>query len=67
MKRLIAFVSLSAALATTGCAHKQLTNEQVAKYAVTGASAVGLVVLFIASGVAKQNAGPTSANLGAQP
>jgi len=52
MKRILALISLSAALATTsaGCAHKQLTNEQVAKYAVTGGTVVVLtgVLLFAA-------------------
>jgi hypothetical protein len=49
MRRFIALVSLCAALATTGCAHKQLTNQQAAKYAVVGGTAVlavGLTLYF---------------------
>jgi len=60
MKRFIALVSLSAALATTGCAHKQLTNAQVAKYAVTGGTSVVLVGLWLLAG-ARQPTTPTNA------
>ena len=49
MKRLIALVSLTAALATTGCGHKQLTNAQVAKYSI---GVGGFVLLMAASMVA---------------
>lgn len=47
MKRLVAFVTLSVALAIamTGCAHKQLTRAQVATHAA-GAVAVAAVVFF---------------------
>lgn len=41
MKRVLALVTLAAlAVGPTGCAHKQLSNQQVAKYTVTGGAAV---------------------------
>jgi hypothetical protein len=47
MKRLIAMVSLSTALAigTTACAHQQLTNRRIAEGAATAAVIAGLVLL----------------------
>ena len=49
MKRLIAILSLTTALATTGCGHKQLTNAQVAK-ATLGVG--GFVLMMAAYAVA---------------
>jgi hypothetical protein len=47
MKRLIAMVSISTALAigTTSCAHQQLTNRRLAEGAATAAVIAGLVIL----------------------
>ena len=63
MKRIIATITLAAALAsgTTGCAHKQLTNDQVGRYAVTGGTVVLLVGLLVA-GVAKGREAPATTN-----
>lgn len=48
MKRSISLVALVAlAVGTTGCAHKQLTNQQVAKYAVTGGTVIVLTGLWL--------------------
>ena len=49
MKRLIAIAALSSALGigTTACAHKQLTNEQLARKTLTVTAVVGAVVLTI--------------------
>ena len=63
MKRLIALITLTAALSSSGCAHKQLTNEQVAKYAVTGGTVVVLTGLWLFAAkegqpVRSQNAQP---------
>jgi hypothetical protein len=44
MKRLALVVAL--ATASAGCAHKQLTNRQVAVGVVAGVAVVGLVVLL---------------------
>jgi hypothetical protein len=56
VKRLIAIAALSSALGvgTTACAHKQLTNEQLARKTVTVTAVVGLVVLTLVAA----NSGP---------
>ena len=60
MKRIIAIVTLAAALASgTGCAHKQLTNDQVAKYAVTGGTVVLLIGLLVAGAAQERQAQTT--------
>ena len=62
MKRIIATITLAAALTSgAGCAHKQLTNDQVGRYAVTGGTVVLLVGLLVA-GVAKGREAPATTN-----
>ena len=46
MKRLISSVALSIALGTSGCAHQQLTNEQLARKTVKVVGIVGLIALM---------------------
>jgi len=47
MKTLLAYLALSTSLAigTTACAHKQLTNQQVARTAIPVAVVIGVVIL----------------------
>lgn len=49
MKRLIAIAALSSALGigTTACAHRQLTNQQLARKTVEVTAVVGAVALMI--------------------
>ena len=59
MKRLVALVSLSLALAigTTSCAHRQLTTRTVAETAATAAVIAGLVILAANASCANCNVG----------
>lgn len=69
MKRLIASVSLSLALAigTTSCAHRQLTKRQVAETAATAALIAGLVILAANTSCANCNIGVENPAASAQP
>ena len=69
MKRLIALISITAALATTGCVHKQTTKAD----AIRGAAYTGALVIVVGMAIAhamEPRTTPTTAALppqGAQP
>ena len=60
MKRLIALITLTAALSSSGCVHKQTTNADAIRGAAYGGAIVVILGMAIAHAVEQRNTNETA-------